>query len=91
MNIDASLERKRQRALNPAYETRYTEQALRRAAEVFPEMKSWSEFCGYDSRPIRDLQVLRFMPHLEDVQLRETEIVDISPLAELPRLRQLHF
>ena len=91
MNIDASQERKRQRALNPAYEPRYTEQALRRASEMFPEIKSWSEFCGYDSRPIRDIQVFRFMPHLEEVHLRETEIVDISPLAEMPRLRQLHF
>lgn len=90
-NYEAQSERRRQRAFNPAYDPRYTEQAVTRAAEAFAEIKSWSHFCGYDERPIRDLQVLRFLPQLEDVQLRGTEIADLSPLAELPNLRTLHF
>jgi hypothetical protein len=90
-DFDAISERKRQRALNPAYEPRYTEEALRRTAEVAPQIKSWNEFTGHDARPIRDIQVLRFLSELEDVQLHHTEISDISSLAELPRLHTLHF
>ncbi len=91
MDFNAMQERKRQRAQNPAYDPRYTEQALRRAAEAFPEMNSLSEFCSFDDRPIRDIEILRFLPKLEEVHLRNTEIADVSPLAELPRLRSLHF
>ncbi len=90
-NYDAIAERDRQRAFNPAYDPRYTEQTLRRCAEVFPDIKEWSQFCSHDERPIRDLQVLRFFPQLETVHLQHTEITDVSPLAELPRLRALHF
>jgi hypothetical protein len=90
-NLDAKLEQERQRALNPAYDPRYSEEALRRTAEVAPQIKSWNEFTGYDSRPIRDIQVLRFLPGLEEVHLHHTEISDVSALAELPLLRTLHF
>ena len=89
--IDESMERQRQRALNPAYDPRYSEQALRRAAEAWSEIKQFYEFSGIDDRPIRDLQVLRFLPSLELVQLHSSEVSDVSPLAELPRLHTLHF
>jgi hypothetical protein len=90
-SIDAMMERKRQRALNPAYDPRYKEQAVRRAAEAWTDLKQWSEHCGHDSRPIRDLQVLRFLTGLEEVHLYHCEVDDVSPLADLPNLRSLHF
>jgi hypothetical protein len=89
-DFDAQQERKRQRALNPAYEPHYTEQAVRCAAEMFPEIKTWSEFT-YDDRPIRDIQVLRFLPQLEEIHLHKCEVADISPLGELQQLHTLHF
>lgn len=90
-NIDAVMERKRQRALNPAYQPVYSEESVRRAAEAWPEIKEFSEHVGYDDRPIRDIQVLRFLSGLEEVRLHGSEVADVSPLAELPRLRSLHF
>src|ERR1043166_10004704 len=91
VNYEELHERKRQRALNPAYEPRYSEQALRRAAEGWtaPYMKQWQTLGGHDDRPIRDIQVLRFLPHLEEVQLRYCEVNDLSPLTELPAMRKL--
>ena len=88
---DAISALKRERALNPAYEPRYSEEALRKAAEGWTDIKEWSEFCSYDDRAIRDIQVLRFLPSLEQVHLQHCEVADVSPLAELPRLRSLHF
>ncbi len=84
-------ERDRQRNLNPAYEPRYSEENLRRAAEVLAEKTSWSKSTYFQERPLRDLQALRFLTALEDVKLGGTEIADLTPLTELPRLRVLHF
>lgn len=89
--LEAIMERKRQRAFNPAYDPRYTEEAARRAAEGWTGIKQWSEFCSHDDRPIRDLQVLSFLTALEDVQLHHNEVSDVTPLAALPNLRTLHF
>ncbi|KAF0179335.1 MAG: hypothetical protein FD161_1434 [Limisphaerales bacterium] len=88
---DACIERKRQRALNPAYQPTYSEESLRRTAEVLPELKSWNHYCGYDERPVRDLKVFRFAPAIEDFRLMRAELVDLSPLFDLPRLRKLSF
>ncbi len=83
--------RNRQRHLNPAYDPRYSPEALSRAVEVLAEQKSWTpHVSSYDSRPIRDLGALRFLPRLEEVKL-DGEIADLSPVADLPRLRVLHF
>ncbi|MBI2924998.1 MAG: hypothetical protein HYY24_04745 [Verrucomicrobia bacterium] len=84
-------ERQRQRYLNPAYEPRYSEADLRRAAEVLAEMRSWSKTTYYRERPLRDVQALRFLTALEDVKLGGSEIADLTPLTALPRLRVLHF
>ena len=84
-------ERQRQRALNPAYEPRYSEESLRKAAEMFPETKSWSCHCGYEERPIRDLKVLGFLTNLENLNINHVEVTDVSVLAQLPRLSILHF
>ncbi|MBI3416661.1 MAG: hypothetical protein HY043_15320 [Verrucomicrobia bacterium] len=88
-SIDAMIERKRQRALNPAYEPHYTEQSLQRAAEMFPQFKSWFASVGHDERPVRDIAALRFFLNLESVHLNGVEVADLSALAELPRLRSL--
>jgi hypothetical protein len=83
-------ERKRQRYLNPGYEPSYLREDLERAWEVLAERKLWHRFGSYQDRPLRDLQVLRFFPHLESLSLG-FEGTDCSPLADLPRLRGLKF
>src|SRR5688572_1972161 len=52
--ISQMMERKRQRALNPAYEPEYSEEQLRQTAECIPDLKFIS-FSGYGERPIRDI------------------------------------
>lgn len=89
--IDARLERERQRALNPAYQPTYSEESIRRTAEVLPELNHWNYFCGYNQRPIRDLKVLRFATALDNLSLHNLQVADISPLLELSRLRVLTF
>lgn len=89
--IDARIERDRQRALNPAYQPTYSEESIRRTAEVLPELKTWNFYCGYDQRTVRDIKVFRFATALEDFRLMRAELVDISPLLDLPRLRVLSF
>jgi hypothetical protein len=84
-------ERQRQRLLNPAYEPRYSEDSLRKTAEVLPEFKSWSCHCGYEERPLRDLKVLAFLTNLEDLRINHVEVTDVSVLVRLPRLNILHF
>jgi hypothetical protein len=90
-SFEVLSERKRQRAFNPAYEPRYSEQDLRRAAEAWSELKQWHEFTGHDSRPVRDLAALRFITGLEEIHLYMSEVDDVSPLADLPNLKSLHF
>jgi hypothetical protein len=90
-NGEERMEKIRQRALNPAYESDYSETEVRRAAEIFPELKIWWHSRGHEERPIRDLKALAFFTQFEDVQLHNTEVADVSPLAELPNLRHLQF
>jgi hypothetical protein len=90
-SYEESSARRRQRALNPAYQSKYSEQSLRRTAEAWAEVKQFHDYSSHDDRPIRDIQALRFFPTIEDVHLHRTEIADVSPLADLPRLRALHF
>lgn len=88
--LDVIMERKRQRAFNPAYEPSYSEDSLRKSVEVFPEFTSWNFHCSLDERPLRDIKALRFLPNLETLQLHSTQVADLSPLTELPNLRVLH-
>lgn len=87
-SIEQRMERNRQRALNPAYEPRYTEDAVRKTAEMLDTFTSWWHSGMYDERPIRDIGVFRFFQALEDVSL-SGDFSDVSPLTELPRLRKL--
>ena len=86
---EAKAERDRQRYLNPAYAPHYSEQDLRRAAEIWAARSTWSKSTIYNQRPVRDLQALRFLTALEEVQLRGVEVSDLAPLTELPKLRVL--
>ncbi|HEY5298092.1 MAG TPA: hypothetical protein VIK59_09200 [Verrucomicrobiae bacterium] len=90
-SLEERMEKNRRRALNPAYEPDYSERDVRRAAEIFPELKSWWHSRGHEERPLRDVKALTFFPQLEQVQLHSTEVADLSPLAELPNLRHLQF
>jgi hypothetical protein len=82
--------RQRQRDLNPAYDPRYSEENLRRASEMLASKTSWSQCINYHGRPVRDVQALRFLTALEDVRLTRVEVLDLGPLAEMPKLRVLH-
>ena len=81
------MERNRERELNPAYDPRYSEESLIRAAEHLVQAKDWN----LDSqRPIRSVEPLRFLTSLESFAMhRNSEVADYSPLAELPALRVL--
>src|ERR1041385_9578369 len=87
-SLEQIMERNRQRALNPAYQPRYSEESLRKTAEVGDEMKSWWHSGGLNERPIRDLTVLRFLQNLDAVTV-SGEVSDLGVLTELPRLRTL--
>jgi hypothetical protein len=86
---EAAHERNRQRFLNPAYDPRYSEEDLRRATEVLATKTTWMKSTGFQHRPLRDLQALRFLTALEEVRLGGTEVSDLGPLTEVPRLRVL--
>jgi hypothetical protein len=87
--LEVRMERSRQRALNPAYEPQYSEDSVRKAAEELPRISMWLNTGGLNDRPIRDLQAFRFLPILDQLWVCG-EIADLSPLAEIPRLRILH-
>ena len=89
INIDAQIERKRQRALNPAYDPRYSEEAVRKTAEELPRMATWWSSGGMDDRPVRDLSVFRFLPNLENLSASDIEVTDLSVLADCPKLCKL--
>ena len=86
---EAREERNRQRKLNPAYVASYSEEELRKTAEFLPERKEWSHF-PYSERPIRDLKAFQFL-NLESLDLNSCEATDLSPIANLPKLRSLTF
>ena len=91
-DFEEITERKRQRALNPAYQPRYSESDLRKTVEALPACKVWQfSPIGLDERPIRDVKAFRFFPHFEEIQVGSGEVSDLSPFIELPNLRALHF
>lgn len=84
--------RNRERALNPAYEPRYSETDVRHAAEAWATINTWwFNPGGLDQRPIRDLTAFGFFTHLEQIHLYHCEAADVSVLAQLPNLRVLKF
>lgn len=88
-NWEASKERARARRLNPAHRLRLGEENVKKTAEMLPEMKRLDLAC-HDDRPVRDLSGLRFFPALDSLNISFNEIKDISPIASLSRLTELH-
>jgi len=91
-SLEEQMERKRQRALNPAYEPHYSETDVRHAAEAWPGVKTWwFSPMGLDTRPLRDVKAFGFFTHLEEIHMTSCEVGDVSIFAALPNLRVLKF
>jgi hypothetical protein len=89
-NYEAERLRRKDRALNPAYEPDYSREDAARAEEVLPELKQLRLWSGED-RPLRDLSFLRFCPPLETLDTPYFfEIRDWSPLRFQPALTSLY-
>ncbi len=86
-SYEVRQERVRQRALNPAYEPHYTEDAVRKAAGQLHKFTWWPVHGGWHDRPVRDISVLRFLPALEKVDTSGG--VNLEVLGDLPKLRDL--
>lgn len=92
VSFEETQRRNRERALNPAYEPRYSETEVRQATEAWPAVKNWwFNPSGLDQRPIRDLTAFGFFTHLEEIHLYDCEAADVRVLAQLPNLRVLKF
>jgi hypothetical protein len=88
-DFDAREERNRQRKLNPAYVASYSEDDLRKAAEVLQDRREWSHF-PYSERPLRDLQAFQFL-NLEALDLSWCDATDLTPISKLANLRRFTF
>jgi hypothetical protein len=86
-NWDAIHRLKRERNENPAYRPRIADAHIKATLEMWEEIKEFSDDIG-SMRPIRDLSVLRFFPHIETFALRCSEIADLSNLAGLRSLKK---
>jgi hypothetical protein len=91
-NLEETSERNRQRSLNPAYDPRYSEEDVRKAAATWPTFKQWmfSPY-GLNYRPIRDLKAFAFLTQLEYLSMPGSEVADVGVFAQLPNLKVLHF
>jgi hypothetical protein len=90
-SLEETMERQRQRSLNPAYEPQYTEESLRKGFEGLRESKQFDSGGHSNNRPVRNIAALRFLPFLETLRLASCEVEDISPLSVLTNLQTLHF
>lgn len=89
-DLQATMEKKRQRFMNPAYEPKFTREDLERTAEVLPLFTSWHFSQGLDDRPVRDLKAFGFLTELQELQL-SCDASDCRVFATLPKLRVLNF
>jgi hypothetical protein len=79
---------KKERLNNPAYRPKIDPEKLEMAGEIWGEIVKWP-VSNYEDRPVRSLAVLRFLPHLEELDIDAAEIADLTPIAGLPKLRKL--
>ena len=88
MDWEADRKHREERRLNPAYRAVLNREHLDCTVEVWDQMKklghTWSE-----DRPVRDLSVLQFFPHFEELDVQPCEVADLSPLAGLRQLKKL--
>lgn len=87
-DFDARMERARERKMNPAYRPALHLDELQHLIERVEAVRHSSGAYGED-RPIRDLAALRFFPHLEQMNVQSSDVLDLSPLAALPKLKSL--
>jgi hypothetical protein len=88
-NFEADILRRKERALDPAYEPRFSREDAEHTQEVLPQVKQFN-VSHFDDRPLRDLSVLRFCPPLETIELRHSEIRDWSPIGFQTAISKLH-
>jgi hypothetical protein len=79
---------KKERLNNPAYRPKIDTEKLEMAGEIWAEIVKWP-ISNYEDRPVRSLAVLRFLPHLEELEIDAAEIADLGPIAGLSKLRKL--
>jgi hypothetical protein len=88
---DKEQAHRKERRLNPAYRPQIKRDYLDATIEIWADIKKFY-YTSWDDRPMRNIEALRFFPHLEEVHMNDAEIADLSPLAELRQLvsLQLH-
>jgi hypothetical protein len=79
VNYEAERLRKKDRALNPAYEPRFTREDAEHVEEILPAIKTFNDGYG-DDRPLADLSFLKFLSGLESFDVHRCEAADWSPL-----------
>lgn len=80
-------ERRKQRALDPAYRARLSRKKIGQTVEVWPQILRLLTTWGEDF-PVRDLAALRFFPQLEELEI-QSALKGLAGLAVLTRLRKL--
>ncbi len=88
-NYEAERLRKKDRALNPAYEPRFTRAEAEHVEEILPQVKE-IRVGEHDDRPIRDLSFVRFCRGLISLSITRCEADDWSPLLTQPTLTTLN-
>ncbi len=87
-NWDAIHRLQREQNENPAYRSHIARSHLEGTVEMWADIKILpSSICS--QRPIRNLSVLRFFPHIEEISINCCEVADLSPVAGLRSLRKL--
>ncbi len=88
-DFDERLAEAKRRRLNPALRPPIDPEDLAATVEVWAEVKRFANSMSSSDRPIRNLEALRFFPHLEEVSVEGAELPDLSLLAGLSGLRTL--
>src|SRR5215203_3468996 len=79
-DYDRRRAEEKHRRLHPAVRPQINQEELEATLEVFPTVTKLETAWGDNDRPVRDLSVLRWLPQLEEVSIRESEVRDLSPL-----------
>jgi hypothetical protein len=79
---------RKERRLNPAYRPQINREYLAYTVEIWADLKKL-HYASWEDRPIRNLDAIRFFPHLEELHLNDAEIADLSALRELRQLTSL--
>jgi hypothetical protein len=85
---DKEQAHRKERRLNPAYRPQIKRDFLDATIEVWAEVKKF-HYTSWEDRPMRNIEALRFFPHLDEVNINDAELADLSPLAGLHQLTSL--